>query len=588
MTESANIPNRRRIFSLRRRETQTHEQQIRGQQTGNIRSDEPVVIEEGAIMIGDVTAPQIRVAGLLHGTAVTYDLIVSSSGQIWGDVMAAQLQLDAGGRIQGWVGTFPPDDPLPNEENTSKATALLPELPAELAKKAPAGSTKNQLNLMRYLQNLAGQAQADFAALKKEFDERLEARAGAAFDKADGLSQKFDETKLEFKRIQKELDKTKATLAIRETALKQQADELAEAEVSITQQRQKLDDYDKSFESLVKAHETLQEAKSNADMSLLETLKDVDTLNDQIRTLEATLQTSIRRTTEQEDALLHWQELAENNQDRILKLEKENETLNRQLEENALVTGKLREKNSRLEFELQQALNEMDDLRNQLPDATVEEMRFALADTRQKIATLNGLLEESKQAAANAEEQSMWLEANLKTAQRALEENRTVVSRQTALLEEMRLEKEGGKQTADKWKTAVEEIAARLQVREKEFQAIESQYTERTKELASEIAELSQEVHRKQLQIDTFEDEVENHLAQMDKQGQRLAGIQANLIERDLEVKQINQELKQAHNKITWQASFINKMKRVTSDTIAELENRLEQAQQHASRQVGK
>jgi cytoskeletal protein CcmA (bactofilin family)/chromosome segregation ATPase len=587
MTESTNIPNRRRIFSLRRRETQTHEQQIRGQQTGDIRSDEPVLIEESAVVIGNVTAPQIRVAGLLHGTAVTYDLTITSSGQIWGDVMAAQFQIEPGGKIQGWVGTFPPDDPLPNEENITKATGLLPELPEALTKKTPGSGAQSQLNLMRYLQNVTGQAQADFAALKKEFDERLEARAGKAIEKADALSHKLNETKLELKRVQKDLDKTTTTLAARDATLKQQAEDLAEAEVNVIQQRQKLDDYKQSFENLMKEYETLQGAKNNVDMTMLETLREIDTLNDQIRTLEATLQTSIRRTTEQEDALLHWQELAEKNQGLITKLEKEAETLNRQLEENALVTGKLREKNSRLEFELQQTLDERDELRNRIPDVTLEDMQFALADARQQIATLNGMLEETKQAAAEAEEQNMWFKANLKTAQRALEESRIIVTRQETLLEEVQAEKAGGEQTTGRWKTAVEEMATRLQEKEKEFQAAKSQYTEYTKQNESELAALKEEIHHKQLQIDTFEDEVENHLTQMDEQGQRLAEIQASLIERELEIKQINHELKQAQNKIAWQANFINKMKRISSETIADLEARLEQAKQMASRRVG-
>lgn len=575
MTESTSNQNRRRIFSLRRRGTQIQEQQIRGRQTGNIRSDESVVIEEGAVLTGDVTAPQIRVAGLLHGTAVTYDLIITGSGQIWGDVLAAQFQLEPGGQIQGWIGTIDPDEPLPHEEKTPAVTARLPELPEDSS--APFIKTASPNNAMRLLQNAAGQAQADYTALKKEFDERLDARAHEAFEKAKVFTKELNTVKRELKKIEKELEKTKSELAEHETTINQQIEELAEAEVKTDEQRQKLDDYKQSYEKAIQEQEALEKSKNMTEMTLLETLKEVDTLNDQIHTLEVTLQTSIRRTVEQEDALLHWQELAEKNQERINKLEKEAETLNRQLEENALATGKLREKNSRLEFELQQTLNEMDDLRNRLPDITVEEMQFALADTRQQIATLNGLLGEAKQTAAEAETQNTWLKVNLKTAQRALEESRIIVSRQTALLEKIQAEKDGGEQTADKWKTAVEEMAARLQEKEQQFRSFQTQHTERTKQLESEIAQLNEELHRKQLQVGTFEDEVENNLTQMDEQGQRLADIQAHLIERELEIKQINQELKQARNKIAWQANFINKMKRISSETIADLEARLEQ-----------
>lgn len=580
MTESASNQNRRRIFSLRKRETHIQEQNIRGHQTGNIRSDESVVIEEGAVVTGNVTAPQIRVAGLLHGTAVTYDLIITQTGQIWGDVLAAQFQLEPSGKIQGWIGTISPDEQLPDEEKIPTVTDRLPELPEN----STAALTKatSPSNLIRHLQNTAGQAQADYIALKKEFDQRLEARAGDVLEKSRVQIKELNTAKRELKKTEKELEKTKSELAEHETTINQQIEELAEAEVRTHEQRQKLDDYKKSYEASVKEQEALKEAKNTTEMTLLETLREVDDLNEQIHTLESTLQTSIRRTVEQEDALLHWQELAEKNQERITKLEKEAETLTRQLEENALGTGKLREKNSRLEFELQQALDEMDSLRNQLPDATTEEMQFALADTRQQIATLNGLLEESKQAAAEAEEQHMWLRANLKTAQRALEESRIIVTRQANLLEEIQAEKEGGEQTAGKWKTAVEEMATRLQQKEKDFQSIKDQYIEQTKQLESQIAKLEEDVHHKQLQVATFEDEIEQNLTQMDEQGQRLAEIQATLIERELSIKQINHELKQARNKIAWQANFINKMKRISSETIAELETRLAQMEQNA------
>ena len=575
MAESESNPNRRRIFSLRKRETQIQEQQIRGHQSGNIRSDESVVIEEGAVVTGDVTAPQIRVAGLLHGTAVTYDLIVTDSGQIWGDVMAAQFQLEPGGTIQGWISSISPDAPLPDEEKSPAVTARLPELPED---SAPASTNaQSPDNLLRHLQNLAAEAQTDYATLKKEFNQRLEARASAAIEKSRAYTKELNSIKREFRKVEKELEKTKTALANHETTINQQIKELTSAEITTDEQRQKLDDYKQSYEAAIQEQEALEKAKNNADMTVLETMKEVDALSEQILTLETTLQTSIRRTAEQEDALLHWQELAEKNQERITKLEKEAETLNRQLEENALATGKLREKNSRLAFELQQALDEMDSLRNQLPDATTDEMQFALADTHQQIATLNGLLEESKQLAAETEEQNIWLKANLKTAQRSLEETRKNMTQQAELLEEIQAEKEGGEQTAGKWKTAVEEMAARLQEREKDFKSIE---IERTQQFEAEFAKHKEEIHHKQLQVEALEDEVEKNLTQMDEQGQRLAEIQATLIERELAIKQINHELKQAGNKIAWQANFINKMKRISSETIADLETRLAQLQQ--------
>jgi chromosome segregation ATPase len=497
--------------------------------------------------------------------------------------MAAEVKLEPGSRLQGWISSISPDEPLPNEENTVKATAMLPPLPDDLKEASDTKRSPNQLNLLRHLQNLAGQAEADYTALKKQFDERVNDRVGNAFDRADSLSLKLDEAKHELKKVKRELTTTTNTLASREATIQQQLQEIADAKADSDQKGQELTDLTESFQNLIKQHSALEEAKNAVDLSLLESLKENDSFKEQIRTLETTLQNSIVRTTEQEDALLHWQELSDTSQNLVAKLEKEKETLNQQLEENALITGKLRDKNNLLEIELQEALDEITELRNQIPDASVEELQFGLADAHQRIATLNSLLEDEKQAVAEAEERIIWHKANVKTAQRALEEARTVVSWQASQLEELQAEKEGGELTTGKWKTAVEEMATRLQQKEKDFQELEAEKSAQSVDFEEKLKTLQDSDQHKLLQIEALEDEIEKHLKQMDKQGERLAEIQANLVERELEKDQIIQQLKQARNKITWQTNFINKMKRVTSETIADLEARLEKSKQRNS-----
>jgi hypothetical protein len=171
----------------------------------------------------------------------------------------------------------------------------------------------------------------------------------------------------------------------------------------------------------------------------------------------------------------------------------------------------------------------------------------------------------------------------LKTAQRALEESRQVIARQAVLLEEIQTEKSDEAQLTGKWQTAVKEMATRLQEKEKEFQLAETQYAEQISQLKSELAQRKEKHHNKKLQIEALEAEIENNLAQADEQGQRLADIQARLIEQKLAAEQLDKLLKQAKNKIAWQANFINKMKRVTSETITNLETQLAKAQQQNS-----
>lgn len=307
------------------------------------------------------------------------------------------------------------------------------------------------------------------------------------------------------------------------------AQELAEMQANAIKLQHQLEDAQAKIDAqdaqIVKLNASSVTASKLADQQseqLERTNQNNDQLSQQLRRLESQLQASHQHTTEQEDALLHWQELAETTQIQLKKLEKQQETRQRQLEESGLSTNKLREKNSRLEYEWQRTLMELNDLRDRIPEDSVAELQDALAESQQTLRSLNAII-------ADSDEQLLWYKANLKTAQHALEQSPP-----------------------------------------------SSPFQEKTpdnKLQKTKITVLKEMNHHKSAQIDAYKSEIEHHLTQMAAQGQRLAEIQASLIEREL-------QLKQAIAKSEKQSEFIKRMKQVTDKRIQHLETQLAQAEQ--------
>ncbi len=540
MADTADNQNRRRRFSFFKRGLR-----ISDHQEGDIQSDAPVIIQHGAVVVGDVIAPKIKVTGLLRGTAVAHRLIVTTNGQIWGDVHATQLKLEPGGKIQGWVSQLPPDAPLfpPSQK---------------------ANDNNEQLETLRQLQSEAGDALAAHANLTNQFETRLMEKAGDAFDKINTLSQELEKTQQNLNNVQQQLSDAQTAIAERDMQIIAQEDTLAAVQAMAQRQQETFTILTQTHEQITNELSALKTAKENTDFALLKTQRQVNALTERNESLETALQASIQRSAEQEDALLHWQELANTAQEKMEEAGKEQLTLQRQLEESALITGNLREKISRLEAEWQATLQELDELRAQASDATAAELQFALADAQEQIGSL-------KQSAAESDEQILWYKANLRTTQRMLEQNRRITERQEGLLiqlQEQALERETA---VDKWKTAVEQMAARLQDREKQLEAAQAEFDDEKMRLETAVATLDETVRHKSLQLDSLENEIEQYLKQMDRQGEHLAEIQATLVERELQLKGLK-------GKVIQQREFIQKMKHVAGERIQKLEAQLTQA----------
>lgn len=257
------------------------------------------------------------------------------------------------------------------------------------------------------------------------------------------------------------------------------------------------------------------------------------------------------RTAELEDALQHWQELAAKTQEDLKIATKERDLLLRQLDESAGATGILREKNYQLEFEWQQSLLELEELRGRFSNTHFSETEAALANSKTKIANLETKL-------AEIVELNSWYKANLKTARHALDQNRLIASRQEAYITQLQLMMAENELIAT-------QITSEQKNQEQIIAQLKTELPERVKQLEAESSRLRETVRKKTSQLEAHQDEIEHHLGQMAAQGQRLAEAHSLLIEREL-------ELQLAQEKVNQQAEFIRRLKKATSQRIQQLE----------------
>jgi cytoskeletal protein CcmA (bactofilin family) len=150
---------------------------------GDIREERLVQIETGAAVAGNVVAPRVIISGLVYGSVTAREIRVEGSGQIWGDVYVAALELAPGGKLHGWVTTLDggtvdllrsgeislgdlpgPTSPdlVTNERNGSLAAEMLdPE------------TSGHWLRIWRQLQAEAAVALIARAEIEATFEERL-------------------------------------------------------------------------------------------------------------------------------------------------------------------------------------------------------------------------------------------------------------------------------------------------------------------------------------------------------------------------------------------------------------------------------
>jgi chromosome segregation ATPase len=605
-----------------------------GYYVGDIYENQPVAIPPGATIVGQVTAPQIMVLGVLAGSAVGRDVVISDKGQIWGDIFAVHFHMESGGKIRGWVNSITETE---FTDLADGAVLLAPEngdTPSDLKAEHKRVLDKDRLDALRQLQTETAVALAARTELEESFDQRLSEIAGDAANQLTLIREELKASQTQLIQVQQEADALTALLQTRDAQIKRQSEELLNTQDLLAQTTETLEKIQTVHAQKEEAFAQLQAAKAGADTHLEEALNHVDTLTGRVHNIETALQASLSHSSDQEDALIRWQELAESTEKRAEELQIELEKAKRQIQENYDVTALLSEQRKQLEKEWGEAQMRIDELEQQL-QTEADRSQSLLAKSDEAIQSLvseitlhkklaertshsqqelldeiSGLKEQitTKEAeVADArlhyrklhvrwKETSAQLEAIQKQPTRLLSTERqdNLVKKLTeaeeraeqyheqmvwnqAGLENTRTELNQIRAYAEEQEAHSQQLAAenhkqqeKLRDLQQELQTLKQQREQQEKQTAQEKENLKQSVRAQRAQLDASEKDLARYLTETEQQGKRLAEIQAALIEREIELQETRQI-------VAKQQKFIKQMQEVTKAKIQDLQTQLAQ-----------
>lgn len=631
MTVTNNDQNSPKLFSRFKRGQAWKE--YAGYHVGDIYETQPIAIPAGSTVVGSVLAPQIMVLGLLSGSAIGRDVVVSSRGAVWGDVYATHFQLETGGKVRGWVNSI--TDAELNDllsANTTVATLENGDAPAGLKPEHKKILDRDRLDALHQLQTETAVALAARTELEESFDQRLSEMAGETNNQLALIREELKATQAILNTVQEEADKTAESLRTRDSQFKRQSEELASTQMLLAQTTNALEKLQISHAEKEEALAATLAAKAGAVTHLEEALNHVDTLTGRVHNIETALQASLVHTSDQEDALIRWQELAETSEQKTKELQIALDKANRQISENNDVITMLRDQRKQLEREWGEAQMRGDDLEKQLlaaasandllskSDETIQSLvqqqkeikknaETVERELTEKIDQLNGQLAlkeeevvdarlhykklhirwkktsaeletiqqqptkllssdhldavskkllQSEENAEQLQEQLLWNQASLETAQRELGQIKTALTQRDQQIQALQ-------KAVDTQKELVAEQGNETDALQKSLQAQEKQAKQNQKDLKETL-------RIQRAQLEAGEKELTHYLKETSAQGARLAEIQATLVERDIQL----QESKQI---IAKQQKFIAQMQQVTKKRLQELHEQLVAAQ---------
>jgi cytoskeletal protein CcmA (bactofilin family) len=102
---------------------------IGGVLEGSLATAGNLAVEDSAQILGDITAHNASIAGIVKGNITANRVEVLSTGQVWGDISANSFLLDDGGFIEGHVHMQEEADGLAWSEAQTMETGLERESP---------------------------------------------------------------------------------------------------------------------------------------------------------------------------------------------------------------------------------------------------------------------------------------------------------------------------------------------------------------------------------------------------------------------------------------------------------------------------
>jgi chromosome segregation ATPase len=428
MATSSDKPAERRFFSFFRRSQPWRE--IFGYHVGDIQETQPVAVAAGSTVVGDIYAPQIMVVGLLSGSAISREVVVQSTGQIWGDIYAARLHLEPGGLIRGWINTLTEADYAHWLNGRSPLNGLAPaeigDGPVGLEPEHDHRRDGETLDALRLLQMETAVALAARIELEETFDQRLAEISGETTNLLAATREELKSVKAELSAWQDKAGSRATALQQREAQLERQAQELALAQQTLSNTNEELEQLRQTHARLESDHGELAGAKSGVDQELAEAQIQIELLTNRVHNIETALKDSLDHSSDQEDALLRWQELAQRSEAQVKGLEKDLQTTRQQIEESGSVIDRLRSQRQQIEEEWNLAQVQIEELQ--------QETAVAKQHLSNKDATIQALTEKYEQLEAENRETIQTLTAQHEAAQAESQAAAQLLIGQTAAL----------------------------------------------------------------------------------------------------------------------------------------------------------
>ncbi|MBK7897604.1 MAG: polymer-forming cytoskeletal protein [Anaerolineaceae bacterium] len=544
--------------------------EISGYHVEDILTDQPVAIQEGATLVGNVFAPRLVVAGLLTGSAVCRDLRVEKSGQVLGDVFTVALTVLNGGNVHGWISSVDESDYATLAEN-----GRLPD-DNEFARHdnghdLPEGQLLNrneaQVEALHHLQTQAAIALAARAELEQDFQRRLTELAGESTSTIANLKQELTELRTELTTKQTQLDEAQEALRHRKSQVERQANELAIARDLMTEQNDELANLRQQHAQLQHNHAQLQTEKTAVDAELEKAVREITALRDRIHSLEVAHKASLMHTSEQEESLMRWQELAEITEKKVEELEAELQKMKTQAEESSSVLEMQRDQRKAVEKELEKVLDELATLQEKTADPLRKIEQLAAAEAR--VGQLEAELADAEHAHF---ERVLWYKAELEASQAMADSAKQSLTEQSERLVELETAVQTQQAEIAELETAVAQTQSSLEAKQAEWSSLHEKLVEQNMGLQTVI-------QAQKVQLEASENELNRYLSQTNAQGQHLAEIQARLVERELQLKQAIAKLKEARGMIEKQNQAIKQIQQKAGERIQKLKQQLAQMQ---------
>jgi chromosome segregation ATPase len=328
---------------------------------------------------------------------------------------------------------------------------------------------------------------------------------------------------------------------------------LADREVMLQSQQNMSEEQRGTIEMLQVANETL-EAELRATQVKIERIE-VEQNNSQ-----AALTASIQHAAEQQDALLRWQEMAESAGECVSTLEEQVRHLQQALHD---CNNQREDLHQELEA-TSQALSEAQarlELLNRHEDTVSQ-----LAEARSRIVELEEVLEQDAEVLAR-------YKTSLANSQRALERMEQRLGEQVTALKITQSKLVARETTIARSRAVFERLAAALRLKEESKQRLQTQLNQRTVQAREERALWYKTLKRNEQQLALTETELDRFYQSYRVQGQRMAEIQATLLQREQELASAKAQMKQ-------QTQLLHHLRRAADGRILDLETALNQAEQ--------